>query len=581
MRWVGLQVDGFGKLNDFTIDMDAQVTVIYGPNEAGKSTTLGFIRSMLYGFATKANRVERQEPSGGGKHGGRLLFRDTTGRLYAAERYASSSGRISVRMLGHRASETTGIVGSMPTGEGNADARSSSTADDLSVQTLTQAIWERLYLGGVNERVYRQLFAITLTELQAIGMLEGDELGKQLYHAGWSGGGAVAQVEKKLTSQLDGLFRPRGSTQAINRLLKSLDTAEAELRKVEDGITTFQDLTAAIETAETEHAQAESRLPGLRERALLLARACSMHPLWVRRLAMEREQEDLQRSGRLPADARSRWEGLRTELDRLQAEMERLRETDIRTRQRLSQLDPDESLAARGDEIQALVLSSENMEAAARDRLELEAELREHQETIVRLLQRIATNWTEDKLSAFRAGVAEREWIRRSRTDFTDLTNSRSLAEAELRSIRTQLHALSLELAELNHTAEPAWTAEPDPNRGSTEGGFRPQTGVGVSDGSGFELLPASYEALRHAARTFDDAWREWELEQLRAASTAPASLAGAKAVRGGAALWAAAGALAAAAAAMAAAGWHTAAIAAGAASAALALSAALARARA
>ncbi|UVI27958.1 AAA family ATPase [Paenibacillus spongiae] len=581
MRWVGLHVDGFGKLNDFFVDMDAPITVIYGPNEAGKSTTLGFIRTMLYGFATKANRVERQEPSSGGKHGGRLLFRDHAGRLYSAERYAVSSGRVSVRMLGFdpAAASHEENLQIIEAGE-QSDRNLPSAKDDLSVQTYTQEVWERLFLGGVNERVYRQLFAITLTELQAIGMLEGDELGKQLYHAGWSGGASVAQVEKKLNAQLDGLFRPRGSTQAINRHIKKLDTVEADIRKMEDGIEAYQSLTAAIEAAEAECEESESRLPGLREQAILLARACSLHPLWVRRLALQRERDVLERTGHLPADARSRWEGLRTELDRLQSELDRLREAEARTGERLRLLDQDQSLAARWDEIQALLLSSETMEAAVRDRVEIDAELREHKETIERLLQRIAPNWTEQRLRTFRVDVAEREWIRRSRADMSEMLKSRSLAEAELRSIRTQQHALTGELAELNHPLESAWTAEPAHIGAAFGEGFR-QVNAGMS--ARFELLPASYEALRHAARAFDDAWREWELEQMSAAaaSPAPASPAGAEAVRGGAALWAAAGTLAAAAAAMTAAGWHTAAIAAIAASAALALSAALARTRA
>ncbi len=102
----------------------------------------------------KAKRSERLEPVAGGRHGGRLFFRDSTGAGYAAERYGNTPGKLTIR-------------------------RYDGLDDDGGVhlqETLTQEVWERRYLGGVNERVFRQLFAITLSELQAIGMLEGDEL---------------------------------------------------------------------------------------------------------------------------------------------------------------------------------------------------------------------------------------------------------------------------------------------------------------------------------------------------------------------------------------------------------------------
>ena len=97
MRWSGIHVEGFGKLHNFQCHFDAPVTVIYGANEAGKSTTLAFIRSMLYGFATKAKRSERLEPIAGGRHGGRLFFRDSAGAGYAAERYGNTSGKLTIR----------------------------------------------------------------------------------------------------------------------------------------------------------------------------------------------------------------------------------------------------------------------------------------------------------------------------------------------------------------------------------------------------------------------------------------------------------------------------------------------------
>ncbi len=45
-----VKINGFGKLTDRTFGFDKGLNVIYGPNEAGKSTLHQFIFAMLYGF---------------------------------------------------------------------------------------------------------------------------------------------------------------------------------------------------------------------------------------------------------------------------------------------------------------------------------------------------------------------------------------------------------------------------------------------------------------------------------------------------------------------------------------------------
>ena len=52
MRIHNMYLNGFGIYRERAIEIDSQApaTVFYGRNEAGKSTLMGFIRSMLFGF---------------------------------------------------------------------------------------------------------------------------------------------------------------------------------------------------------------------------------------------------------------------------------------------------------------------------------------------------------------------------------------------------------------------------------------------------------------------------------------------------------------------------------------------------
>ena len=59
MHFLDLHIDGFGKFHNFDLSLAEGINVIYGTNEAGKSTIHTFIRAMLYGF-TRARGVEAE-----------------------------------------------------------------------------------------------------------------------------------------------------------------------------------------------------------------------------------------------------------------------------------------------------------------------------------------------------------------------------------------------------------------------------------------------------------------------------------------------------------------------------------------
>lgn len=88
-----LEVKGFGKLTDRTVYLKKGVNIIYGSNEAGKTTLQWFIRGMLYGLRNtrqSGNRLipplKRFEPWEGGQYGGALVYTLDDGSTYRVER---------------------------------------------------------------------------------------------------------------------------------------------------------------------------------------------------------------------------------------------------------------------------------------------------------------------------------------------------------------------------------------------------------------------------------------------------------------------------------------------------------------
>ena len=50
-----LKINAYGKLKDKEIEFKDHINVVYGKNEAGKSTILTFIVNMLYGISKNKN----------------------------------------------------------------------------------------------------------------------------------------------------------------------------------------------------------------------------------------------------------------------------------------------------------------------------------------------------------------------------------------------------------------------------------------------------------------------------------------------------------------------------------------------
>ncbi len=84
-----IYIKHFGKLSSYKLTAHDGVNIIYGPNEAGKSTIMAFIKAMLYG-AGRAETRRKYEPWDGGKMGGTLSF-ECAGKHYSLSRQFGST----------------------------------------------------------------------------------------------------------------------------------------------------------------------------------------------------------------------------------------------------------------------------------------------------------------------------------------------------------------------------------------------------------------------------------------------------------------------------------------------------------
>jgi uncharacterized protein YhaN len=275
----GWEIEGFGVFRGTALsDVPEGLTLVVGPNEAGKSTLLGFLRFMLFGFP----RGEQQKypPLQGGRHGGRLTFEDAEG-LWTLERFQGQPARLWA-----------------PDGR------------QLGEEGL------RSRLGGLDADMFRSVFAFSLYELTDLAPLDREEVRDRLYSAGITGAGrSAAGVLAQLRKGLEAYLRPRSKEGQINKLSDALVAARRELAAAMALAGRFGQIEAQLADAEAKVLDQGEEARRLEQRRSHLERLEGLYVPWNR---LQRLEQELAREGeplRLDQALVQRIEGARDHLE--------------------------------------------------------------------------------------------------------------------------------------------------------------------------------------------------------------------------------------------------------------------------
>ncbi len=201
MRIERLALESFGHFRGQSLEFGPGVTLLCGPNEAGKSTLLGFIRSMLFGFEGRNNPL-RYEPEGGA----------LAGELWLATEF----GRLKVRRTSGRK-----VVGDV-------------TIRDQNGQTLAETKLADA-LSGVERELFFQVFAFSLDELSEFEKLSKEtSIHEALLAAGMRGARRLPLATAALAKSTDELFTPRSRNKPLNQRFEELEQVQEQLRMLGD-----------------------------------------------------------------------------------------------------------------------------------------------------------------------------------------------------------------------------------------------------------------------------------------------------------------------------------------------------------
>jgi uncharacterized protein YhaN len=401
MRVERLDLFAYGHYRDVSLDLAAPergLTVVYGPNEAGKSTARRAFIAALFGIP------------------------NNTPDDFVHDRRAL---RVGVGLT----SEAKGRLDLVRQGSANPVDPAGAP---ISAEVLNG------FLGGVGRELYLRLFSVGHDELRAGSedLLDADgEIGRLVFAASL-GAGSLTGVLRRLDDRADRLYKGRGRNQLVTVAIKAHRDKMDEARNKRVRARDWEAKRKAAAEAAEQVTAIRSRLIQARVSHSRLRRICSALPLVAQRADLARRAGTLEAQG--PVASRDWAERAKAAQQRLDA-ARRDQQSALR---RVAALDEQvravvvsERVMARAAVIDRLVQGVDRYEKDSKDLLERRGQLDAAVERLSLLLAQLGLRRDDDRV-----------------VDEIQLTNVEELAQRHA-ALQAEMKAASDELAKIKETA--------------------------------------------------------------------------------------------------------------------------------
>ena len=417
MKLTEIDIDRFRIWRNLLLRLDPKgLNVIYGPNEAGKTTLMRFIRSTLYGYEPLTtepafHRPDAEQPWRGAvrcEHGGR------TWRIH---RRAEAAGPGRLRISGGQ--------------EG--------VAKDVALDDI---------LSGTSEDVYADIFAVGVRELQQLATLGPNQVAQYIYGLSLGPQGrqildALADVKERRTSMFGEDHRSGRIPQLFDKyanLSGSLRNSGQARDKHAKLTHRRQDLLQEIEELQHRESHVTNELRGLR-----FLQNC--HKPWKRIRDLQAEQSGLQIVPTNPTEALKLLAAAEKDLLESTNRRDKLNEQATQLRSQAERLQTDPLFDKERYAIQSLVDQSDwlrQIEEQIRNAEERSSELRRelnHQMT------QLGSGWAVERLNSIDTSPAAHHRLLEAARRYQDTVQRRGKLRRMLRSMTRRSQK---ELVELN-----------------------------------------------------------------------------------------------------------------------------------
>ena len=421
MRLARLEFKAFGPFTGRTLDFDGAgsgLHLVFGVNEAGKSSALRGLSALLFGFPqqTPDNFLHSYE---------QLLVAGLLRRATGEELYLQRRKR---------------RVGDLLDEQGN----------PLDPQRLAP------FLQGLDSSLFSSLYGIdhqTLIEGGEELLAQKGEIGQALFAAG-AGLASVRDVLRELEDEAQALFLPTGQKPAINLALRQIKELQLEVRNAALNVGEWKEQRRLLEEAEEARGQAEREREEVRRQLQHLERLSRAAPeLAALRLARQ-QLAGLGQVAVLAEDFAERFRAVSEERrdgeQRLRREEERLH----RLRQRRQAVSINEPLLRAGMVVDGFHRRLGEYLKGQKDRPERNGMRIALRSEAGKLLQLVRQDLPLDEIETLRPMLVKKRAIQALAGEHAALRAGLSAAEAERERFAEEARVLAASLAAMAETVD-------------------------------------------------------------------------------------------------------------------------------
>ncbi|NQT39629.1 MAG: AAA family ATPase, partial [Planctomycetes bacterium] len=350
MKITGLRIDGFGVWSGLELNQFSEgINVFFGPNEAGKTTLMQFIRSVLYDFSPEGQRY--LPPVNGGLAGGSVDISGASGQF---------------RVSRHLDAEE----------DGGGQNLILTAADG----TRQGEHFIKVLLCDVDRTLFRNVFAVGLKELQELGTLGDTDAAELLYRltAGLDRV-SLGEVMQALETSRRGLLEADSASCQITRLLAQREQLRGEIEELASLTRRFGQLASRRAGLDEEVTRQEEAQAEVDHQTRVVQLAAALAPRWRDRADLD---DQLKALGPLPPigeGAVERLDGLNSRLTRHEQAVDTLKQRHGELKTEAAGLGINEALWRQAARIEATAEQEPWIASLGQRVGELEAEIEQFQ----------------------------------------------------------------------------------------------------------------------------------------------------------------------------------------------------------
>ncbi len=371
MRITGIEIERFGVWQNFKQPLNRNgLTVFYGPNEAGKTTLLRFIRGVLYGYPPDEQLVGNKKKS---------RRESQTGLL----RVEHLSREYEIRRTGF--GEDAGVL----------------SIDGVPAGESTTAFMEEL-LAATDEKLFESVFAVGLPELQQFATLTADQVGDHLYGMTLGPQGRVLmELPNRANHELHRLLSANGESQ-IPQLLKRHEELQRQSANTARQRDRYRELLHKKTDLDDRIVKHRNRQSELQTNLRGFGHLEKVHPPWSRCREFRHELNTLPDFSEFPSDGVSRLERLESDTNSALRTKESLLAEVSHINHRLSSIRIDPEIRRFSGAVQMLIEQRTLAKEIEPRVYELESHATTQQRSLVEHLAALGPQWSLERLDGIR-----------------------------------------------------------------------------------------------------------------------------------------------------------------------------------